>query len=109
MTLPVLDSCNKKNLDGSLKATEVVCDSFANGQKMQASTSYAFSQLCGVGPIPWHKSEVTGEWVGNLSVSDTVASCRVSLRQCKFCAGETQTSAHAITCVCCGLSPEPLL
>jgi hypothetical protein len=108
MILPVWNRCDETNLDGSPKAAEVVRDSYGNGQKMQASMTYAFGWLCGIGPIPWHKSEVTEEWVGNPSVSDTVASYMVSLQQSKVCAGET--SAHAITCVCCvsNLTPNML-
>jgi len=57
--------------------------------------TYAFGRLHGLGTLPWHQSEVTGAMVGNPSVSDT--SYMVSLRRRKVQAGETQTSARAIT------------
>ena len=59
--------------------------------------SYAFGRLHGLGTLPWHKSETTGQMVGNPSVSDTVSSYMVSLRRRKVQAGETPTSARAIT------------
>ena len=59
--------------------------------------TYAFGRLHGLGTLPWHESEVTGAMVGNPSVSDTVSSYMVSLRRRKVRAGETQTSARAIT------------
>jgi hypothetical protein len=59
--------------------------------------TYAFGRLHGLGTLPWHQSEVTGAMVGNPSVSDTVSSYMVSLRRRKVRAGETQTSARAIT------------
>ena len=61
--------------------------------------TYAFRCLHGLGTLPWHQSEVTGAMVGNPSVSDTVSSYMVSLRWRKVQAGETQTSARAITLV----------
>jgi len=59
--------------------------------------TYGFGRLHGLGTLPWHKSEITGQMVGNPSVSDTVSSYMVSLRGRKVQAGETATSAHAIT------------
>jgi hypothetical protein len=59
--------------------------------------TYTFGRLHGLGTLPWHQSEVTGAMVGNPSVSDTVSSYMVSLRRRKVRAGETQTSARAIT------------
>ena len=64
---------------------------------MRAAMTYAFGRLYGLGTLPWHQSEVTGAMVGNPSVSDTVSSYMVSLRRRKVRAGETQTSARAIT------------
>ena len=66
---------------------------------MRAAMTYAFGRLHGLGTLPWHQSEVTGAMVGNPSVSDTVSSYMVSLRRRKVRAGETQTSARAITLV----------
>ncbi|KAJ7799310.1 DNA breaking-rejoining enzyme [Mycena olivaceomarginata] len=50
-----------------------------------------------LGSLPWHESEVTGRMVGNPSVSETVATYMTSLRRRKVRAGETATSARAIT------------
>ncbi|KAK6997291.1 hypothetical protein R3P38DRAFT_2563764 [Favolaschia claudopus] len=55
--------------------------------------TYAFGRLNGLGSLPWHESES----VGNPSVSETVATYMTSLRRRKVRAGETATSAHAIT------------
>ena len=59
--------------------------------------TYEIGHLRGLGTLPWHQSEVTGTMVGNPSVSDTVSRYMVSLRRRKVRAGETQTSARAIT------------
>lgn len=99
INLLLWDRCDEINLDGSPKHSEVLRDTYTHAQKMRASMTYAFGRLCGIGPIPWHKSEVTGKMVGNPSVSDTVASFMVSLRRRKVRAGEVQTSARAITSV----------
>ena len=61
--------------------------------------TYAFGRLHGLGTLPWHQSEIMGTMVGNPSISDTVSSYMVSLRRRKVRAGETQTSARAITLI----------
>ncbi|CAA7260796.1 unnamed protein product [Cyclocybe aegerita] len=48
-------------------------------QKCEAMT-YVFGRLFGLGSRPWQKSEVTGQMVGNPSVSETVAIYMTSLR-----------------------------
>ena len=104
-TVKVLDNylpywgtrCDEINLDGSDKAPSIVRNTYAHAQKMRAAMTYAFGRLHGLGTLPWHQSEVTGAMVGNPSVSDTVSSYMVSLRRRKVRAGETQTSARAIT------------
>jgi hypothetical protein len=70
---------------------------YAHAQKMRAAMTYAFGCLHGLGTLPWHQSEATGAMIGNPSVSDTVSSYMVSLWWRKVHAGETQTSARAIT------------
>ncbi|KAJ7847634.1 hypothetical protein B0H14DRAFT_2769829 [Mycena olivaceomarginata] len=64
---------------------------------MRAAMTYAFGRLLGLGSLPWHQSESTGKMVGNPSVSETVATYMTSLRRRKVRAGETATSARAIT------------
>lgn len=107
MHLPYLDRCDEITLDGKPKSPGVVRDTYSHAQKMRASMTYAFGRLCGIGPIPWHKSEITGEMVGNPSVSNIVSSFMVSLRRRKVRAGEVQTSACAITSVST-IGPEHL-
>lgn len=87
--------------------------------------TYAFGRIHGLGNLPWHQTEVSGQakMVGNPSVSDTVSSYMVSLRRQKVSiylpisgpvlysimeyvqvhAGETATSSRAITPVRCFL------
>ncbi|KAF8239774.1 hypothetical protein L208DRAFT_1236674, partial [Tricholoma matsutake] len=62
-----------------------------------AAMTYMFGHIYGLGSLPWHKNEITGKMVGNPSVSQTVSSYMLSLRRQKVRAGETTTSAHAIT------------
>lgn len=63
---------------------------------MRASMTYAFGRLHGLGSLPWNKTDA-GKMRGNPSVSEAVSSYMVSLRRRKVHAGETQTSARAIT------------
>ncbi|KAJ7795520.1 DNA breaking-rejoining enzyme [Mycena olivaceomarginata] len=81
-----------------MKPPTQVRDSYNHVQKMRAAMTYGFGRLCGlVGSLPWHESESTGKMVGNPSVSETVATYMTSLRRRKVRAGETATSARAIT------------
>jgi hypothetical protein len=98
-SLIILNSCDEIGLDGTKKPSGTVRMSYAHAQKMRAAMTYAFGRLHHLGTLPWHKSETTGQMVGNPSVSDTVSSYMVSLRQRKVHAGETPTSARAITSV----------
>ena len=66
---------------------------------MRAAATYGFGRLHHLGIAPWRQSEVTGKWIGNPSVSETVSTYMISLRRRKVCAGETPTSAKAITVV----------
>ncbi|KAJ6522310.1 DNA breaking-rejoining enzyme [Mycena vulgaris] len=85
------------NFDGTTKPTSQVRDSYTHAQKMRAAMTYAFGRLCGLGSLPWHASEGSGNMVGNPLVSETVATYMTSLRRREVRAGETATSAHAIT------------
>lgn len=67
---------------------------------MRAAVSYGFGRVHGCGNIPWRKSELTNNWIGNPSVSELVSTYMLSLRRRKVRAGETPTSARAITVVC---------
>ncbi|KAJ7900693.1 hypothetical protein B0H14DRAFT_3753009, partial [Mycena olivaceomarginata] len=89
--------CDECNFDGTMKPPTQVRDSYNHAQKMRAAMTYGFGRLCGLGSLPWHESESTGKMVGNPSVSETVATYMTSLRRRKVRAGETATSARAIT------------
>ncbi|KAF8131341.1 hypothetical protein K438DRAFT_1557471 [Mycena galopus ATCC 62051] len=93
----IMDKCDERNFDGTMKPSTQVWDSYNHAQKMRAAMTYAFGRLLGLGSLPWHQSESTGKMVGNPSVSETVATYMTSLRRRKVRAGETATSARAIT------------
>lgn len=50
---------------------------------MRAAMTYAFGRLHGLGDMPWHRSEVTNEMLGNPSVSTLVSSYMCALRRRK--------------------------
>ncbi|KAH9481587.1 hypothetical protein JR316_0001127 [Psilocybe cubensis] len=93
----IMDKCDDIYLDGTLKPTHVVRDSYVHGQKMRASMTYLFGRELGLGSDRWRRNELTGKMIGNPSVSDTVATYMMSLRARKIRNGETPTSARAIT------------
>ncbi|KAF8234171.1 hypothetical protein L208DRAFT_1111973, partial [Tricholoma matsutake] len=89
--------CDELQLDGNPKPSTTICGTYSHAQKMCASMTYMFGHIYGLGSLPWHKNEITGKMVGNPSVSQMVSSYMLSLRLQKVRAGETTTSAHAIT------------
>jgi len=56
---------------------------YVHAQKMRAAATFAFGRLLGRGCIPWAVSELTGNMVGNPSVSELVSAYMVSLRRRK--------------------------
>ncbi|KAJ7462922.1 DNA breaking-rejoining enzyme [Mycena latifolia] len=64
---------------------------------MRAAATYSFGRLNGLGSLPWQKSEVSGNMLGNPSISEDVSRYIISLRKKKVRAGEVATSARAIT------------
>lgn len=44
---------------------------------------YMFGHVHGLGNLPWHKSEISGQFVGNPSVSEAVSSYMISLQRRK--------------------------
>jgi hypothetical protein len=64
---------------------------------MRAAATYGFGRIYGLGNVPWRKSEVNSNWIGNPSVSEVVSTYMISLRRRKVRAGEQPTSARAIT------------
>ncbi|KAJ4497345.1 hypothetical protein C8R41DRAFT_894699 [Lentinula lateritia] len=89
--------CDEINLNGSPIATNVECSTYAHAQKMRAAATFGFGQIHGLGMQAWHQSEISGKMLGNASVSETVSSYMLSLRCRKTRAGETATSARAVT------------
>ena len=69
---------------------------------MRASMTYAFGRIHGLGSMHWYQS--ANGMIGNPSVSEVVSRFMLSLRRRKVQAGETATSAGAISAVCLLLS-----
>jgi hypothetical protein len=93
------DSCDQIKLDGTLRLASETCSSYSHAQKMRAAMTYVFGRIHGLGNLPWHKDKGSDEFSGNPSVSEAVSSYMVSLHRRKVRAGETPTSARAITSV----------
>ncbi|KIY50121.1 hypothetical protein FISHEDRAFT_39905, partial [Fistulina hepatica ATCC 64428] len=89
--------CDTIHDDGTPWPSEEVRGTYSYAQKMRAAMTYAFGHVHGIGTVSWHRSEVTGRMVGNPSVSPIVSRYMLSLRRRKVRAGETTTSARAIT------------
>ncbi|KAJ4484558.1 hypothetical protein C8R41DRAFT_921661 [Lentinula lateritia] len=92
-----LAACDEINLDGSEKDKSKERSTFTHAQKMRAAATFGFGQIHGLGMLAWHRSEYTGKMLGNPSVSETLTSYMLSLRQRKTFVGETTTSARAVT------------
>lgn len=58
--------------------------------------TYMFGRIHGLGGLPWHESEVTGEMVGNPSVSSIVSSYMLSLRRRKVAFLSSQSPYHHV-------------
>ncbi|KAJ3726483.1 DNA breaking-rejoining enzyme [Lentinula guzmanii] len=89
--------CDSINLDGSPINTNVEQSTYTHGQKMRAAATFGFGRIHSLGMQAWHQSEISGQMLGNPSVSETVSSYMLSLRRRKTHAGETSTSARAVT------------
>ncbi|KAL0060911.1 hypothetical protein AAF712_012306 [Marasmius tenuissimus] len=93
----IMKACDSIDLDtGEAKPLHEERSSYAHAQKMRASTTFTYGRDYGLGSQPWHQSEVTGEMIGNPSVSEKVSLYMMSLRRRKVQAGEEATSARAI-------------
>ncbi|KAG2124082.1 DNA breaking-rejoining enzyme [Suillus cothurnatus] len=92
------ESCDSINLDGSSKSSTKDRGTYGHAQKMQASMTYAFGKLCGLGNMHWHESDAgDGTMVGNPSISVEVSLFMCSLRRCKVTLKISEDFAHAIT------------
>jgi hypothetical protein len=93
--------CDELNLDGTRYPSEEVRATYGTAQKMRASMTYAFGRLHGLGTMHWVHNIVEDTVAGNPSVSEMVSRYMLSLRRRKVRAGETATSARAISAVSC--------
>ncbi|KAF8802224.1 hypothetical protein BYT27DRAFT_7244876 [Phlegmacium glaucopus] len=98
MTAWIMDSCDTISLDGKPPTTPH--SSYTHAQKMQASMTHVFGRVLGIGSQPWKQTTSSDGEVrveGNPSISEKVSTYMVSLRRRKVQAGETTTSARAVT------------
>ncbi|KAN0137547.1 hypothetical protein V8E53_004598 [Lactarius tabidus] len=93
----IMDECDELNLDGIRRPSTEVRATYGTAQKMHASMTYAFGRIHGLGSMHWQRSVVDEGMVGNPSVSEMVSRYMLSLHRRKAQAGETTTSARAIT------------
>ena len=77
--------CDEIKLDGSRKLPTEKRGSYIYAQKMHASMTYAFGRIQGLGSQTWHKSEISGRMIGNPSVSESVSTYMMSLKNRKVC------------------------
>ncbi|KAJ3760308.1 DNA breaking-rejoining enzyme [Lentinula raphanica] len=89
--------CDELNLDSTVKDSNIERATFTHAQKMRAAATFGFGRIHGLGMQVWHRSEITGKWMGNPSVSETLSCYMLSLRRRKTLKGEVATSARAIT------------
>ncbi|KIK52174.1 hypothetical protein GYMLUDRAFT_64382 [Collybiopsis luxurians FD-317 M1] len=66
--------CDSVRLDGEEWPQSEICKGYVHAQKMCAAATFAFGHLFGKGHIPWAVSEMTGNMVGNPSVSELVSA-----------------------------------
>jgi hypothetical protein len=91
--------CDELNLNGSQRPSNELRATYGTAQKMRASMTYAFGRIHGLGSMSWHRNHVDGSMMGNPSVSEMVSRYMMSLRRRKVKAGETASSARAISAV----------
>jgi hypothetical protein len=92
--------CDKLNLDGTPRPSTEVQATYGTAQKMHTSMTYVFGCLHGLGSMHWQHNPLGEGMVDNPSVSEAVSRYMLSLHWCKIQAGETATSARAISVVC---------
>ncbi|KAJ3975260.1 DNA breaking-rejoining enzyme [Lentinula raphanica] len=92
-----MDSCDTVNLDGNPIPAGTERSTYTHAQKMRAAATFGFGRVHELGMQAWHASELTGKMLGNPSVSETVSTYMLSLRQRKTRAGDTPTSARAVS------------
>ncbi|KAH9164835.1 hypothetical protein EDB89DRAFT_1842122, partial [Lactarius sanguifluus] len=92
----IMNECDELNLDGKKRLSTQVRATYGTAQKMRASMTYAFGRIHGLGSMHWQRGS-DGRMVGNPSVSEVVSRYMLSLHRRKVQAGETATSARAIS------------
>ncbi|KAJ3978255.1 hypothetical protein F5890DRAFT_1390260, partial [Lentinula detonsa] len=70
----IMHSCDSINLDGSPINTNVEQSTYTHAQKMRAAATFGFGRIHSLGMQAWHQSEISGQMLGNPSVSETVSS-----------------------------------
>ncbi|KAH9009297.1 hypothetical protein EDB85DRAFT_1881694 [Lactarius pseudohatsudake] len=88
--------CDELTLNGKNRLSTQVRATYGTAQKMRASMTYAFGRIHGLGSMHWQRG-ADGRMVGNPSVSEVVSRYMLSLHRRKVKAGETATSARAIS------------
>ncbi|KAH9026655.1 hypothetical protein EDB84DRAFT_1272981, partial [Lactarius hengduanensis] len=92
----IMNECDELNLNGTKRLSTQVRATYGTAQKMRASMTYAFGRIHGLGSAHWERC-ADGRTVGNPSVSEMVSRYMLSLHRRKVKAGETATSARAIS------------
>ncbi|KAL1726302.1 DNA breaking-rejoining enzyme, partial [Schizophyllum commune] len=82
---------------GGSKPSSQRRSAFSTAQKIRAAMTYMFGVVYNRGGMEWHEDPSTARMVGNPSVSPLVSRYMVGLQRRKAQAGETSTSARAIT------------
>ena len=62
-------SCDELQLDSNPKPSTTTHGTYSHAQKMQASMTYIFGCIYGLGSLLWHKNETTGK---PISLSDSL-------------------------------------
>ncbi|KAF7326164.1 DNA breaking-rejoining enzyme [Mycena kentingensis (nom. inval.)] len=93
----LMHNCDANGLDGKPKSPDVFVASHGHAQKMRAAMTFTYGRIAGLGNRKWEQDFVRGGFLGNPSISDTVSWYMNSLKRSKVRAGETPTSACAIT------------
>ncbi|KAH9016263.1 hypothetical protein EDB85DRAFT_1875126, partial [Lactarius pseudohatsudake] len=92
----IMNECDELTLNGKNRLSTQVRATYGTAQKMCASMTYAFGRIHGLGSMHWQRGG-DGRMVGNPSVSEVVSRYMLSLHRRKVKAGETATSARAIS------------
>ncbi|KAJ7913809.1 hypothetical protein B0H13DRAFT_1532479, partial [Mycena leptocephala] len=93
----VNQACDVIDVDGKSIPPQQVQSSYGTAQKMRAALSYTFGTVHSHGRTPWHKSETSGQWVGNPSISNLVGDYLPSLRRRKVFTSKFKPTGRPLT------------